>query len=262
MFSNKESMVYKSNALVQASYRLSVAEQRILLSCISQVRRDRPITDETRYSVSAIDIAQLSGTSVKQAYQELEKAALRLKRREVRIDQDPNGMGHKKTTMVTCWVQTIFYVEKEGRIELRFSKDMLPYLTKISKEFTKYALSDVAKMTSSYAIHLYELLTQWKKKGGVEIEIDKLRELFQLSGSYKAIKDLKRRVIEPSVDQINKLSNLKVSYIYKKTGRKITHIQFTLKKNDIKLERKIIQALALPGESWDEATKRLQKKML
>lgn len=46
-------MVYKSNSLVEASYRLSVAEQRILLACISQVRRGETITDEIMYSVSA-----------------------------------------------------------------------------------------------------------------------------------------------------------------------------------------------------------------
>ncbi|MFM9272208.1 replication initiation protein, partial [Halomonas elongata] len=34
--------VYKSNALIEASYRLTPAEQRIMLACIAQVRRDQP----------------------------------------------------------------------------------------------------------------------------------------------------------------------------------------------------------------------------
>ncbi|WP_139245660.1 replication initiation protein, partial [Halomonas sp. QHL1] len=66
--------IYKSNALVEAQYRLSVAEQRIMLACISQVRRDQPITDDVLYSVSAAEIAAISDTSTKQAYRELEKA--------------------------------------------------------------------------------------------------------------------------------------------------------------------------------------------
>ncbi|MBM1207283.1 replication initiation protein, partial [Pseudomonas fragi] len=50
-------MVYKSNALVEAAYRLSVQEQRIVLACISQVKRSEPVTDEVMYSVTAEDIA-------------------------------------------------------------------------------------------------------------------------------------------------------------------------------------------------------------
>ena len=97
------SQIYKSNALIEAQYRLSVAEQRIMYACISQVRRDQPITDDILYSISANEIAEMSGTSTKQAYRELEKAALRLKRRDVRLVQEPNGQGQKQKVMITGW---------------------------------------------------------------------------------------------------------------------------------------------------------------
>lgn len=53
--------VYKSNALIEASYRLSVYEQRIILGCIAQVRRDEPLTDQRLYTVSAQQIAKDAG---------------------------------------------------------------------------------------------------------------------------------------------------------------------------------------------------------
>jgi plasmid replication initiation protein len=93
--------VCKSNALVEASYRLSVAEQRIILACISQIRRDQQITDEVLYSVSATEIAGLTGTRSNTTYDELAKAAQRLKRREVRLFEEPNGRGRKPRVMVT-----------------------------------------------------------------------------------------------------------------------------------------------------------------
>ncbi|MDZ7786003.1 MAG: replication initiation protein, partial [Candidatus Saccharibacteria bacterium] len=99
--------IYKSNALVEASYRLSPAEQRIMLSCITQVRRDQPITDDILYSVSASDYAALSGTESHSVYKELADAALRLKRREVWIKQEPNGRGKRTSTLITGWVQSI-----------------------------------------------------------------------------------------------------------------------------------------------------------
>lgn len=219
--------IYKSNALVEAQYRLSVAEQRIILACIKEVRRNEKITDDELYSVSATQIAELSGTSTKQAYRELEKAALRLKQRDVRLLEEPNGQGKKRKVMVTGWVQTIIYIEDEGRVELRFTKDMLPYLSELSSQFTRYSLADVAQMTSGHAIRLYELLCQWRNLGRREVSIEWLRQAFQLNDKYPAIKDFKRWVIQPAVEQINEHSPLWIKYEQRKSGRRVSHLLFT-----------------------------------
>lgn len=263
--------IYKSNALVEAQYRLSVAEQRIILACIKHVRRDEKITDDELYSVSATQIAELSGTSTKQAYRELEKAALRLKQRDVRLLEEPNGQGKKRKVMVTGWVQTIIYVEDEGRVELRFTKDMLPYLSELSTQFTRYSLADVAQMTSGHAIRLYELLCQWRNLGRREVSIEWLRQAFQLNDKYPAIKDFKRWVIAPAVEQINEHSPLWVKYEQRKTGRRVSHLAFIfgekkptklVQSKDNKPKRKQISKskaaeMARPGEQWPELYKRL-----
>lgn len=276
--------IYKSNALIEAQYRLSVAEQRIMLACISQVRRDQPITDNKLYSVNAADIAVMSDTSTKQAYRELGKAALRLKRREVRLIEEPNGQGRKRKIMLTGWVQTIIYIEDEGRVELRFTKDMLPYLTQLSTQFTKYALADVAHMTSAHAIRMYELLCQWRDAGEREMPVEWLREVLQLGNKYPAIKDLKRWVIEPAVKQINEHSPLWVKWDQRKTGRRVSHLTFTFGEKASKtaqktrnkktngsialkrekapgamygISRSVIEANARVGESYEDAALRL-----
>ena len=266
-------MVYKSNALVEAAYRLSVQEQRIVLACISQVRRDEPVTDEVMYTVTAEDVATMAGVPIESTYNQLKEAALRLKRREVRLTQEPNGKGKRASVMITGWVQTIIYREGEGRVELRFTKDMLPYLTELTKQFTKYALADVAKMESIHAIRLYELLMQWDSIGQREIEIDQLREWFQLEDRYPSIKDFKKWVLDPAVEQINEHSPLQVSWTQRKTGRKVSHLVFEFgPKKPVKAEKKApakrrgsklsdadIARLARPGESWEAARTRLNQ---
>ncbi|MDV7213280.1 replication initiation protein [Azotobacter beijerinckii] len=269
-------MVYKSNALVEAAYRLSVQEQRIILACIGQVRRDEQVTDEVLYSVTAADLANLAGMAVSDAYKELKEAALRLKRREVRLTQEPNGKGKKPKVMITGWVQTIFYIEGEGRVELRFTKDMLPYLTDLQREFTRYALSDVAKMTSAHGIRLYELLAQWPD-GHREVALNDLRRWLQLEDRYPSIKDFKLRVLDPAVAQINEHSPLALTWEQRKTGRKVTHLTFTFgpkkptkaagkaprtppeKRKGGKLSEAEMQALARPGETWEQLRTRLNR---
>lgn len=264
-------LVVKSNHIIEASYRLSVAEQRVILSAISQVRRDQPVTDTVLYSVTAAEIAQLCGTDPKTAYRDLQTAAERLQTRRVTLLLEPDGVTiRSKRRRVTCWVQTVDYIDQEGRIEMRFGKDILPYLTGLQREFTRYALSDVAKMTSAYGIRLYEVLVQWPE-GHRVVEVTDLRRWLQLEDRYPLMADLRRWVIEPAIEQINEHSPLMVSWSQRKTGRRVTHLVFDYapkkpvkavskaptKRKAGKISDAEIAKQARPGESWEAARARL-----
>lgn len=270
-------LVVKSNHIIEASYRLSVAEQRVILSAIAQVRRNQPVTDAVLYSVTAAEIAELCGTDPKTAYRDLQSAAERLQTRRVTLILEPDGVTiRSRRRRVTCWVQSVDYIDQEGRIELRFGKDILPYLTGLQREFTRYALSDVAKMTSAHGIRLYELLVQWPE-GHRVIEVDELRRWLQLEDRYPLMADLRRWVIEPAVEQINEHSPLSLTWSQRKTGRRVTHLVFDYApKKPAKAPRKApggaqakrksgqlsdadIARLALPGESWEAARARLNQ---
>lgn len=276
-------LVYKSNALVEASYRLSVYEQRIILACIAQVRRDEPLTDQRLYTVSAQQIADMTGTQLGTAYQHLKAASERLFRREVTLHEAPNGQGGAKVRL-TRWVQEVVYQKERGTVALRFSQPMVPYLSQLTEQFTRYALSDVARMDSAHAIRLYELLCQWRDAGEREVSIEWLREAFQLEGKYPAIKDLKRWVIEPAVGQINEHSPLWVKWSQRKTGRRVSHLTFTFgekaaeqagrkrRKAEAKqqpppgerrsvygIPPEVIAKHARPGDSWEDAALRAQE---
>lgn len=219
-------LIYKANALVEASYRLSLYEQRIVLACIAQVRRDEPLTDQRLYTVSAQQIADMAGVGLKTAYRHLKEASERLFDRRVTLHEAPNGKGSPEVHL-TRWVQEIVYKEDQGAVALRFSQPMVPYLSQLSAQFTRYALKDVARMTSAHAIRLYELLAQWRDAGKREVSLEWLRDALQLGEHYPNIRDLKRRVIVPAVEQINEHSPLWCKWDQLKTGRRVSHLTFT-----------------------------------
>lgn len=278
-----KSLVYKSNALIEASYRLSVNEQRIILGCIAQVRRDAPLTDQQLYTVTAQDVADLAGIGVKTAYRDLKAAAERLFRREVTLHEAPNGKGGAKVRL-TRWVQEVVYQEDQGTVALRFSQPMVPYLSQLTEQFTRYALADVAHMDSAYGIRLYELLCQWREAGQREVDVDWLRDAFRLEGRYGRLADFKRWVIEPAVEQINEHSPLWVKWSQRKTGRRVSHLLFNFGEKPSEkpakarkaktsrnakgkdksasgaiygIPRAIIEAKARAGESYEDAALRL-----
>lgn len=219
-------MVVKSNALVQAAYSLTVAETKLVLAAIAQIRRDEAITDEVRYTVTANALADMGGFSATNEYRALKQAVARLWDRSIKVSDQPNGDGRRPRVLLTRWVQEVVYRDDEGAVDIRFAKGVIPYLNQLTSEFSQYKLANVAGMTSSYGVRLYELLIQWRSKGEREVELAWLRHAFQLEGKYKSIRDLKRWVIEPAVNDVNAHSDLQVSWGQRKRGRVVAFIQF------------------------------------
>jgi hypothetical protein len=127
--------------------------------------------------------------------------------------------------LVTRWVDAVRYIEREGRIELRFTPEMIPFLTKISRDFTKYKLSHVLKFKSAYSYRLYEWLCRW---GNTEhtFTVEWLREKFQLLDKYPKMADFKKDVIDVAVKEISATSDIKVTYEQIKKGRNIVAFRF------------------------------------
>jgi hypothetical protein len=103
---------------------------------------------------------------------------------------------------------------------------MVPHITQLEREFTRYSLQMIANMTSAYAIRLYELLVQWGNVGERTVEVAWLKESLMLERDYPRMFDFKRRVIDVAVAQINDYSDLTVRYTQRKTGRTVTHLIF------------------------------------
>ena len=259
--------VVKSNKVIEASYLLSLSEQRVLLSCIAQIDSMTDLTEQYKFEVSAAEIVDLVGLdSFSNAYRDLKKAAEKLYDRSVTIE-DPDINNLKITQRKTRWISSIDYIPGEGKLVLSFSSGIIPYISKLSKEFTRYKLRHVTRFESVYSIRLYELLIQWISAGEREIEVEWLKKQFQVGNKYSRLGDLKRRVIDPAIAEINKHSNLWVKYGQIKLGRTVTHFHFQFGENEnIKNKRKLtdedINNLAKPGETKAAVIARLTKTSL
>ena len=213
--------VVKSNQVIEASYQLSAVEQRIVLAAISRIPKNQPITDDELYPVSVDELKQL-GVHEKTAYRDLKEGITRLYERSINLSIDDKSIKMR-------WVQEIQFLDSQSVIGIRFSKPILPFISNLSREFTKYALSDIAGINSGYGIRIYELLVQYRQIGKREISVESLRTMLELGKKYPLFADFKKRVIDTAIDQINEYSPLKVTYEQKKTGRKVTHIIFSFK---------------------------------
>jgi plasmid replication initiation protein len=273
---HKNLTVCKANKVIEAGYKLSLNEQRVILACISQVNSVEELFKTDRFELSGKDFAKLYGISEDRSYSELQSVAKQLFHRYVIIDNpDPENPKIKRTQ--THWISSIDYLPDDGKIILYFAPKILPYLGQLKGKFTSYKLEHIGKMTCIYAIRLYELLVQWQTTGKREVEIDWLKKQFQLDEGYDRMDNFKARVLDPAIKDINEHSNFQVSWTQRKSGRRVTHLTFyfsekaSAETKPKEKEKRIggvkvseIEKLARPGESWEEAARRIkagQKKV-
>ena len=225
----KKELVVKSNRLVEASYRLTEIEMQIVLYSICRSREDGVgLSPKDPLTIRADDFAARFGTNTSMVYGQLKNAMDTLYKRTLIIrDEDPKT--GKPRVVETRWISDKAYIDGAGQIQITFAHKVIPFISQLEGDFTPYLLKQIGRMTSVYAVRLYELLLQYLKFGKREISIVWLKDALQITG-YDALKDLKRRVIDVAVDQINKYSDINVSYTNIKTGRAITGFMFTIKR--------------------------------
>ncbi len=273
--------IYKDNNVINASYRLSLGEQRLILSCIGQIN---PTMDDLGvYSVSTDDYAKLFNLSRKRAYRELKDVAEQLFDRYVIIDAAslPDDLRIKYKVVVesgtfkTRWVSHLQYDNVNLSLSLCFSPLMIPYLSQLKSQFTKYDIEHVANFSSVYAIRIYEFLAQrqFQSTKSFVMPLMDLRDLLQLDDSkHRLYGHLKSRVLDPAINQINDFSNITADYTEKKRGKKVVSIQFNFeikagmtaarnsKQNPYKHTTEAeIKKLAKPGETIKQARERIIK---
>jgi len=215
------------NALIEARYNLTVEEQRLILATIAMLD-----SVETRDHLPVLKIPvkliiETTGIHEKN-YNQIKNALQRLMGRVITIE-DENGFE------LYQWFIKAKYEKGQGSIEVQFHPDLKPFLLGLKKRFTKIPLNQVLQLRSKYAIRLYELLKRYEDTGFRTDYLPELRlKLGVEENEYKVFKDFERRVLKPAVNEINEKTDLEVNYTKKKTGRKITHIEFEIKSKKAK----------------------------
>ena len=242
----KNSLIVKDNALINASYNLELTEQRLIMLAIINARESgQGITADSKLEIHASDYANLFNVSIDASYKALREAVNNLFNRQFSYTAEYKKTG--KTGIVRSrWVSRIFYVDDLALLEITFAPDVVPLVTRLEEHFTSYQAKQVAHLTSKYATRLYELLIAWREVGKVpQIEISEFRNrLGLLESEYTAMSDFKKRVLEPSIKQINEHTDITATYEQHKKGRLISGFSFKLKQ---KQEAKKIESKRDPN---------------
>jgi plasmid replication initiation protein len=221
-----DNKVTQSNRLIEASHTLTLNEKRLVLCAASMIDPRKPLPKDGYFTIRADAFAEVFGLGMNNAYMALEDAANRLFERDIR------RYSKGKIVERMRWVFHVKYKEGQGCVELGFSPTVLPHLTMLNREFTSYQLKQLGNLSSFYAVRLYELMSQFLKLGERSCTLEQLRQMLDLGDKYQDVKDMRKRVLDPALKELNTGTDLAVTAEPRRQGRKIVGFSFTITKND------------------------------
>jgi hypothetical protein len=106
-----------------------------------------------------------------------------------------------------------------------------PYLLQVKREFFRFRLYQVMQLRSSYAIRLYQWAKRWEFRKSIEITVQDLRNVLGAS-NLAEYADFKRRAIKPAIDEINRESDLSISFreLKRQRSKAVDRLVFSIKR--------------------------------
>jgi len=222
-------LIVKDNALMNASYNLALVEQRLILLAILEARETgKGINANDPLTVHASSYINQFNVERHTAYQALKDACKDLFARQFSY-QEKRERG--RINITSRWVSQIGYMDDTATVEIIFAPAVVPLITRLEEQFTQYDIEQISELSSAYAVRLYELLICWRSTGKTPIiDLTEFRKrLGVLDTEYTRTDNLKMRVIELGLKQINEHTDITASYEQHKKGRTITGFSFKFK---------------------------------
>jgi plasmid replication initiation protein len=225
-------VIIQHNNLVDAPRILSMQEQKLFMFLVSKINPDDK--EFFTFRVAVEEFAKAVGVNnTKNTYRDLQEISKRLMSKVITIH-----LPEEKIITQTNILDYIDYHYGKGYADIRLSHKLSPYLLGLKREFTQYKLSQITKLSSLYAIRIYEMLKKQENFGKRTFFIDDLRKKLNISDNkLKAFKDFRLKVLEIAKREINSKTDILIDFKFIKTGKKITATQFDIVSKDEKTEK-------------------------
>ena len=211
--------VDKSYDLITSRYKLSIIEQKLVLSIISLIRPSD--SDFMNYQIPTNQFGFLTdnrnGSRLKKHCKDLMSKPLEI--------ETPNGW------KIFNWFSHIEYDNKNSMIECSVSPKLKPYLLELKNNFKSYDLKYILNMQSEYSVRIYEMLKKCEKLGYLIINVEKLQDILQVPKSFMRYDNFKRKVIQVTCIEIAKNTDIWFEFEEIKYGKKVVELKFIIKKN-------------------------------
>ena len=213
--------VVKGNEIIQrARYDLTLGELKTFSFMVSKIKPDD--ATGTRYTFTYSEYFEVLGIERNNG-----KNIYNLKR-HIQGIRDKSFILQKEdgTETTVGWLEKAWF--EDGRVSVRFDEDLEKYLIGLVSRgnYTEYELLVTLPMSSSYSIRVYEILKSYSyNKDKIVLSVEELKK--RLSVDNYRYPDIRRKILDVSVKEINEYTDLSVNWEPITNGkRKVELIEF------------------------------------
>ena len=226
--------VVKDNLLIQkAQTNLSKTEQKLLNYLISLVKPDDE--DFKPYLIKKTDFAVLAELDASNIDRGFKKIAKEAKEKIFWFEDDKSGK-------YVNWFD-LEILKQRGYIQISLDPKIKKYIIGLQSNFTEYELYNIMALSTKYAITLYEFLKSYQYAGKIEIDVENFKShIGALSATFDRFSEVKRRILDPALDDINQKTDLDIEYkcldskkkiIKTMQGHKVCYLRFSIKAREM-----------------------------
>lgn len=219
-----------SNELSDANYRLSINEQRLVLAFISKIV-NKPKDSEyqelnplAEYRLSIDEFTAMFSISHKYANSILKETVDSLYNQSITITK--NG----KEGPSFRWIHYKDYSKETGEIVIKWTPDIIPLISLLTKDFNSYLLAAIAELQSWYSLRLFMLVNVRRrtKDKTVNYTVEQLRTILKLGDRYQTFGEFNKYILQPALQELNTKSDLRVVLTLNKHGKRVLGVSFTI----------------------------------
>lgn len=219
--------IFQSNSLIQKGrYKYTNQEQKLILYICSKLQ---PKQKNTECLIELSEFMRVCGIeSDGRAYERTRKTLESLQKKAWWVPiEDELGKGE---TLVS-FINRVNLYEKSGKIKLFLEPWVMPEMLEVKEKFTKYELYNILALSGEYSIPLYENFKSRQMLGKWIVDVEELKHLLCIDEYklYKKWAEVKRKILDISIKQINEYTDLSIVYMDNGgRGRKATRVCFVI----------------------------------
>lgn len=227
-FDTNNYVVMANNMILHSASKLSLNELKLLRFIIMQTKQgDKELYE---FEVDVKNMAKYMEMSVDTLYRELKTMSKHLMQEVIHI-----GSSTDDEWIMFHWVDVCHY--KKGKLTIKISDELKPFLVGLRGNFTRYRLSDILSLNSTYAIRIYEILNGYMNENNlphadvaieVSISIEEIRKVTDTTDKFERYSSFKAKVIDTALKEINLKSPYHVTATPYKDGRTIAGFDFLI----------------------------------
>ncbi len=194
-------------AVTMARHRLNVYEMRIMFRVIEALQ-PRMVYDKSPYQISQTNIGDTTITMPTRCllvpgdenYKLVRDALDSLTKKHIHIAiKDDKGVSKE---VFTNLIKEAIYEHRSSSIRIDISRNLMPQILGLSRNYTKYLLSVAFNSSSPNVMKLYQYVAQWRDKKQTFLRVTSLRQWLLLGEKYRYPSQIKKWILEPASKEL------------------------------------------------------------